>query len=171
MAKKSVSRSGGYKLKKLQLTGVMYSEDDIKPPAERDGIRIGVANGLNITHFTNELFFANFDARLTDDELTDALHAEFPNRLKAGKVIQDIKAYRNYYNGNVHGHGQGEKLDGEYRLPAFGPDGEVAKRTRKPKEGGETTKKSAKSPAKATAKKGAKKVAKKATKKATKKSA
>lgn len=120
MAKKNLG--SGYKLKKLY----MYEASEAKPPAERDGVDIGVANGLNLTKFLNELFYANFDLGMCDRELDDAMRKEFPAREK----FQTISSYRSYFNQGVHGHGvvspktgAFEKLEGEYRLTAF-PDPE-----------------------------------------------
>jgi len=109
MAKKA---SGGY-----PLPSKWNIHDKSEAKAERDGLEIGVANGLNLTKFLNELFYNNFENQMTDEELDAAMRAEFPKRTK----FQKISAYRSYYNNNLHGHGQGDVLEGEYRLPAFRP--------------------------------------------------
>lgn len=112
MAKKKPAVAGqGYKLRTLNY----YDETMQKEKADRDGENYGVANGLKLTHFLNELFYANYDAQLKDDELTAALEAEFPNKAK----FQPIGSYRAYYNANVHGFGHGEPLTADERLKAF----------------------------------------------------
>jgi hypothetical protein len=110
MAKKNLG--AGYKLKKIQM-----HQDDVKKD-DRDGLKIGVANGLNLTHFLNELFYLNYDEELTDEDLDAAMRKEFPVR----ENFQNISAYRSYYNSAKHGHGQGEPLEGEYKLKAFKPE-------------------------------------------------
>lgn len=89
------------------LGGVLHihSDEDRVAPEKRDGIKHGITTGLNLTHFTNEMFYNNYEMNLGDDELHDLLEGEFPNRIPSGGVIQKISAYRGYFNQGVHGHG------------------------------------------------------------------
>ena len=92
-------------------------QEDVKPKEDRDGENIGVANGLKLTHFLNEVFYANYEKELLDAEILEAMETEFPNREK----FQSVAAYRSYFNGALHGFGIGEPMEGEEKLPVFRP--------------------------------------------------
>lgn len=101
---------------------VLHTEEDRVAEDKRDGNKWGRTTGLNITHFTNELFMQNYDRNLGDDELEAILKDEFPNR----GVIQKVSAYRGYFNGGVHGFGPYCNAEGgsrpcppEERLPRY----------------------------------------------------
>ena len=82
---------------------------------QRDGNKFGVTLGLRLTHFLNELFYANYQAGKTDEELTADLMAEYPARTQ----FQTITAYRSYFNSGLHGFGWGQPLDPANRLRAY----------------------------------------------------
>lgn len=107
------------------LGGVLniHTEEDRKPVGQRDGNRYGVAEGLNITHFLNELFYNNYEAQLSDEEMNDIVAAEYPNR----PSWQNMAAYRGYFNGGKHGHGMGDglPLTGDNRLVRFKSQAEL----------------------------------------------
>lgn len=117
MAKKMTAAKGGFKLRKIFAE---LETPEAKAPADRDGNKYGLANGLVITHFINQLFYDNYERGLTDDELEAAIREEYPNR----ETLQTMTSYRQYYNGGIHGFGQGEPLDKEYRLYQVRPAGE-----------------------------------------------
>ena len=110
-SKKRKPLGKGYKIK-LEL-----HQEDVKPKEDRDGENIGVANGLKLTHFLNEVFYANYEKELLDAEILEAMETEFPNREK----FQSVAAYRSYFNGALHGFGIGEPMEGEEKLPVFRP--------------------------------------------------
>ncbi len=97
------------------LTSFEQHAEQVKPKAERDGIKVGLKTGLVLTHFINELFFANYAKQYNDESLYAAMQAEFPNR----EVIQSPAAYRSYFNSGKHGHGWGEALNEEEKLPRY----------------------------------------------------
>jgi len=111
-AKKRGPVGKGWKLPKLEL-----HKEDVKDNADRDGEKIGIANGLNLTHFLNELFYMNFEKEWLDSEMLEFMEKEFPLREK----FQSVAAYRSYFNGALHGHGIGEALEGDEKLPVFRP--------------------------------------------------
>jgi len=134
---------------------------DLAVAKEDGGVNIGVTTGLRLTHYTGDMFAQNEKAHVSDDILAAMLAAEYPNRIKAGKVLQSIGSYRSYYNQGLHGHTPDGLPAGQGKAPKSHKwvDG-VAKERAARGEG-----KAASKPAKA-AKKAAKKVpAKKAASK------
>jgi len=96
---------------------MVWHGDQVQPPGNRDGNRVGKTTGLVITHFCNELFMASYDhPEVGDTQLAAILKQEFPARA----ILQTIAAYRSYFNSGKHGFGHGVKLEGEERLPRWG---------------------------------------------------
>ena len=88
---------------KLPVIKVDTYSEFVRPKADRCGDRVGLATGLVLTHYLNELFFANYENELNDATLMAATRKEYPKR----GVIQSMAAYRSYFNAGLHGHGWG----------------------------------------------------------------
>jgi hypothetical protein len=95
----------------------LHSDEDRVAEDKRNGDKYGVTTGLNVTHFTNELFWKNYQRELDDDALADILAKEFPNRrtIQRGDWKGAVAAYRGYFNGGQHGHGPYSHTEGGAR--------------------------------------------------------
>lgn len=107
------------KPKKVPLSLKMYDKEFQAPPAHRDGNKRGKTTGLVLCHYINELLYANYDKRRTDEEMAAAVKAEFPKR----GGIQTMSAYRSYFNAGAHGFGiDGARLKEDERLLVVRPE-------------------------------------------------
>lgn len=101
-----------------------------KTPAEKKvpepGYSVGLKSKIGVTATWNKYFMANFKSRLTDDQLTDAMLAEFPKR----ETVQPVPRVRSWFNSGKYGFGvlgieganPDDKRDGDEKSIAYGED-------------------------------------------------
>lgn len=85
------------------------------PEGGWDGANRGTSTGLLLTHFLNELLYANYDNRWDDETLYAVVRAEYPNRA----TIQSFSRYRGCFNSHTYGFGLDAPLKGDEKLPRY----------------------------------------------------
>lgn len=91
-----------------------------------NGTTTGLRTGLSIGKFQNQLFAANFEKKLTDEQLLAEMQKEFPTRAK----FQDVNKVRYYFNKGLFGLGPPA---GGVELPPFDANGQPMTKRRKAK--------------------------------------
>lgn len=76
----------------------------------------GISTGLSITAFQNALMQKNFKAHLTDEQLAEAMRAEFPTAIPY--TAKHVAGIRSAFNKGAHGNDAPESP-----LPRYGEDG------------------------------------------------
>lgn len=93
---------------------------------ERKGYSVGIKHGLGVVQTWNKLLKENAKAKKTDEELLDAMQAEFPDREK----FQPVARIRSWYNNGRYNLGLGDdkKQLPENRSVPYDGKGEKVKR-------------------------------------------
>lgn len=158
MAKKFKSIKGG-KDKSVAKT-VEAPAKAAKKTTKKEGTRkfSGKTTGLGVTAFQNQLMAKNFKAKLTDEQLADAMRREFPEAVPyvTGHVVGIRSAWN---NGKRAGQ---DNVAPDKKLPRFNADGTSTVETRGAKGAAKKAAKKAAKDAAPVASKAVKKVAKKA---------
>lgn len=76
---------------------------------------IGQTTGMRVAAFQNQLMARNFKARLTDEQLAEAMRAEFPHAVAF--TVQHVRGIRSQWNNGKRGNPVPDKP-----LPEYGED-------------------------------------------------
>ena len=124
----TTTAGGSGKKKSKAATGKKKEGKKATPPVreKKVGLTIGKTSGVGVVETWNKLLKANAKAKLTDEQLMDAMAAEFPDREK----FQPVARVRSWYNNGRYNLGLGDdkKQLPENRSVPYDKDGNKMKR-------------------------------------------